>query len=232
MLWRHLPCASVVSSPLPTSSSSNCSATATTTPSPSSVNAPLRCSRSPAVPPPTPWHAPASSGHATPTSSTPGWTPSWPRDSTAYTATSKAASTASVFDDRTDELQERLRQGPGPEAQALAAPTPQGPAPSRWTLATIRASFDGLAEYTLSGLRRLLDRLDLGLHSARVQQFSPDPDYLSKRLHLMRVLGQARRHPGQVEAIFLDEMGYARWPDPGPDYGGPTPLADRRGTNH
>jgi hypothetical protein len=114
----------------------------------------------------------------------------------------------------------------------VAAPTAQGPAPSRWTLATIRASFGWLADYTLSGLRRLLDRLDLGLHSARVQQFSPDPDYAGKHLRLMRVLGQARRHPGQVEAISLDEMGYARWPEPGPDSGGPTPLADRRGANN
>ena len=114
----------------------------------------------------------------------------------------------------------------------MAAPTPRGPAPSRWTLATIRATFAWLAGYTLSGLRRLLDRLDLGLHSAAVQQFSPDPDYARKHLRLMRVLGQARRHPGRVEAIFLDEMGYARWPDPGPDYGGPAPLADRRGANN
>src|SRR5437879_4031556 len=58
------------------------------------------------------------------------------------------------------------------------------------------------------------------------------PDYAHKRLRLMRVLGQARRHPGQIEAIFLDEMGYSRWPDPGPDYGGPTPVADRRGANN
>jgi hypothetical protein len=143
-----------------------------------------------------------------------------------------AAFAASVFDDRKDELQERLRQGPGTEAQALAAPTPQGPTPSRWTLATIRATFDWLAGYTLSGLRRLLDRLDLGLHSARVQQFSPDPEYASKHLRLMRVLGQARRAPGRIEAIFLDEMGYSRWPDPGPDYGGPTPVADRRDANN
>jgi hypothetical protein len=147
-------------------------------------------------------------------------------------ATSRAASAASVFDDRKDELQERLRQGPGPEAQKVAAATPQGPAPSRWALGTIRATFDWLADYTLSGLRRLLDRLGLGLHSAGVQQFSPDPDYLSKRLRLMRVLGQARRHPGRIEAIFLDEMGYTRWPDPAPDYGGPTPVADRRGANN
>jgi hypothetical protein len=150
----------------------------------------------------------------------------------ACAPTSRAASAASVFDDRKDELQQRLRQGPGVEAQQVAAPTPQGPAPSRWTLITIRATFDWLAGYTLSGLRRLLNHLELGLHSAAVQQFSPDPDYAAKHLSLMRTLGQARRHPGQVEAIFLDEMGYTRWPEPGPDYGGPTPLADRREANN
>jgi hypothetical protein len=150
----------------------------------------------------------------------------------ACAPTSRAASAASVFDDHKDELQQRLRQGPGVEAQQVAAPTPQGPVPSRWTLITIRATFDWLAGYTLSGLRRLLNHLDLGLHSAAVQQFSPDLDYAAKHVRLMRALGQARRHPGQVEAIFLDEMGYTRWPEPGPDYGGPTPLADRRGSNN
>jgi hypothetical protein len=139
---------------------------------------------------------------------------------------------ASVFDDRKEELQERLRQGPEVEAPQEASPTPPPPAPSRWTLATIRDTFDWLADYTLSGLRRLLNRLDLGLHAAAVQQFSPDPDYAAKHLRLLRVLGQARRHPGQVEAIFLDEMGYTRRPEPGPDYGGPTPLADRRGADN
>ena len=39
---------------------------------------------------------------------------------------------------------------------------------------TIRASFDWLTDYSLSGVWRLLDRLDLRLRSARVQQFSPD----------------------------------------------------------
>lgn len=123
-----------------------------------------------------------------------------------------------------------MRRGPGPEARPPAAATPRAPSPSRWTLAAIREAVDWLADYTQSGLRRLLERL--GLHSAAVQQFSPDPDYLRKRTRLMRALGQARRHPGRVEAIFLDEMGYTRWPEPAPDYGGPTPRADRRGASN
>jgi hypothetical protein len=55
-------------------------------------------------------------------------------------------------------------------------------------LQTIRASFDWLADYTLSGVWRLLNRLDLRLRSARVQQFSPDPDYAGKLLNLEMAL--------------------------------------------
>jgi hypothetical protein len=95
-------------------------------------------------------------------------------------------------------------------------------------LATIRATFDWLADYTLSGVWRLLDGLDLGLKSGRVQQFSPDPLYAHKLRVVQGKLRHARREPGRVEALFLDEMGYFRWPDPGPDYGSDTPLADRR----
>jgi transposase len=72
------------------------------------------------------------------------------------------------------QLQERLHQGPGAEAQAQAAATAQGPPPSRWTLASIRATFDWLADYTVSGVWRYLQRSGLRLRSARVQQFSPD----------------------------------------------------------
>src|SRR6185437_13351292 len=91
------------------------------------------------------------------------------------------------------QLQERLHQGPGVEAQQQAAATPQGPPPSRWTLDTIRASFKELADYTLSGVWRLLNRLDLRLRSARVQQFSPDPDYQTKLIDLEMALWEARR---------------------------------------
>lgn len=133
---------------------------------------------------------------------------------------------------RQQQLQERLHQGPGQEAQKQTAATPQGPPPSRWTLATIRASFAWLADYTLSGLWRLLNRLDLRLRSARVQQFSPDPHYASKLIDLEMALWEARRYPRSVVAVFLDEMGFCRWPDPAPDWAGVMPMADRRGANN
>jgi transposase len=130
------------------------------------------------------------------------------------------------------QFQERLRQGPqAPASPADASPRP-GPTKSRWTLETIRSCIDDLAGYTLSGVWRLLQRLDLRLRSARVQQFSPDPDYADKLVELEMALWEARRYPRSVVAVFLDEMGFTRWPDPGPDWAAVTPVADRREANN
>ena len=123
-----------------------------------------------------------------------------------------------------------MRQGPGDEARALSAATAEGPPPSRWTLETIRATFDWLTNYTLSGVWRQLQRLDLRLRSARVQQFSPDPQYADKMLDLEMSLWEARRYPETVVAVFLDQMGFARWPDPATDWASATPVADRHGS--
>jgi transposase len=41
-------------------------------------------------------------------------------------------------------------------------------------------------------------------------------------------LWEARRYPGAVEAVFLDEFSYRRWPDPAPDWAAATPVADRQ----
>jgi hypothetical protein len=146
-----------------------------------------------------------------------------------------AATAGGAFSHNQDlkqQLQERLRQGPGEEARQQATATPRGPLPSRWTLDTIRVSFDWLADYSLSGVWRVLDRLDLRLRSARVQQFSPDPQYADKVIDLEMALWEARRYPRSVVAVFLDEMGFSRWPDPASDWAGEPPLADRRKANN
>jgi hypothetical protein len=70
-----------------------------------------------------------------------------------------------------------------------------------------------MAGYTLGGVWRVLGRAGLGLRTARVQQFSPDPEYRRKLARLGRCLREAAADPGGVAAVFLDEMGYARWPD-------------------
>ena len=59
---------------------------------------------------------------------------------------------------------QRLQQGPGREAKQATAATAEGPPPSRWTLATIRATFASIHEYTLSGVWRWLRQDILKLH--------------------------------------------------------------------
>ena len=129
---------------------------------------------------------------------------------------------------------ERLRQGPGAEAQRAVAATSDGPPPSRWSLRAIQAPCDQWEGLTLSGVSRALHRLGLGLRSAQVQQFSPDPDYLEKEARLLACLRKAAAAPDTVVALFLDEMGYTRWPDPAPDWRpvapAPRPLAERAGS--
>jgi transposase len=77
---------------------------------------------------------------------------------------------------------------------------------------------------------RRLHRSGLRLRSARVQQFSPDPEYAAKVLDLEMALWETRRYPRTVVAVFLDQMGFARWPDPAKDWAGAPPVADRHGS--
>ncbi len=130
------------------------------------------------------------------------------------------ASVGGVFgqSEHREELTERLRQAPGEEARLEVAVTPEGPPPSRWSLRTIRATFPWLRGYSLGGVSRLLRGFGLKLRSAQVQQYSPDPDYLAKELRLHDCLREAAKPPDEVVVLFLDEMGYYRWPDPGPDW--------------
>ncbi len=129
-----------------------------------------------------------------------------------------------VFDHR-EEVQERLRQAPASPNQGRAL------APSRWSLQRIRETFPFLANYSLPGVWKVLHSYDLRLRMGRNQLYSPDPDYQSKRQHLLWVLAQAGAHPSQAIVLFLDQMGYRRWPEPAVDWAlaapAPAPLAER-----
>jgi transposase len=115
------------------------------------------------------------------------------------------------------------------------AVTDTSPPPSRWTLRTIRATFDIFSAMTLSGVWRSLgQRFGIALRSGMVQHYSPDPGYATKYEHIIKCLNEAAEGPGRVALVFLDEMGYARWPDAGPDWaddrrGAGPPVADRAG---
>jgi transposase len=112
------------------------------------------------------------------------------------------------------------------------AVTDSSPPPSRWTLRTIRATLGIFGEMTLSGVWRALERrFGIALRSGVVQHYSPDPGYATKYDYLIKCLNEAAAMPDRVALVFLDEMGYARWPDPAPDWTGRAPaappLADR-----
>jgi transposase len=123
------------------------------------------------------------------------------------------ATAAVPFAEREDVVQ-RLQQGPGQEAQEETAVRVDGPPPSRWTLVTIRASFESVRDYTLSGIWRWLhSRVGVKLRCATVQQYSPDPQYRRKLRRLKRCLRKSAKDPDHMVLVFLDEMGYSVWPE-------------------
>jgi transposase len=139
-----------------------------------------------------------------------------------------------LFVERTQQQRDvtaQLQAGPRDAAAHVHAANETCPAPGKWTLATIRASVAGLEAYTLSGVWRVLQRLGVHLRSAVVQLFSPDPEYTLKKRRMERVLRAAARQPGHVEALFLDEFGFYRWPDPARDWGLTATCATRAGAN-
>jgi DDE superfamily endonuclease len=99
------------------------------------------------------------------------------------------------------------------------------PPPSRWTLRTIRATFEAFRDLTLGGVWWAPDRCGIGLRSGAVQHYSPDPAYIPKYENLCKCLNEAATMPGRVVLVSLDEMGYARWPEPAADWTGRAPAA-------
>ncbi len=129
-----------------------------------------------------------------------------------------------------------MRQAPGAEARQAVAATPDGPAPARWTLRAVRATFPWLRDYDLSGVWRLLQRCQIRLRRAQVRQFSPDPDYLTKEARLLGCLQEAATTPAEVALVFLDEMGYYRWGEAAAVWceqaPAPQPETERAGPNN
>lgn len=117
------------------------------------------------------------------------------------------------------ELEERLRQAPSTSAMPHRTPLP----PSRWSLLVVRKQFDWLADYSLSGVWRVLERYEIEWKHGYVNHWSPDPCYSVKVKRIEKVLKQAVSDPKHVVALFLDEMGYYRWPTAAHDW---LPIGD------
>jgi transposase len=122
-------------------------------------------------------------------------------------------------------LRERVQHPPGAEAAAeLGLPEGVSP-PDRWQLRTIRASIPELAGYSLSGVWAACRRAGIRLRLARPRQYSPDPAYQEKVDRLLEVLREMAADPDGVVVVFLDEMGYRRWPEPAKSFGPAAPAA-------
>jgi transposase len=101
---------------------------------------------------------------------------------------------------------EHLQEGPPAKAQGLQ--------PGRWTLRSLQEHVERLKGYSLGGIWRWLKRAGVSWRSASLRQWSPDPDYRSKLGTLCACLQAAGAAPGEIELIFLDEVGFYRWPIP------------------
>ena len=139
--------------------------------------------------------------------------------------------------DQADEVLDHLRHGPAgaPQPDGPLAPAARAAPPSRWRLHTIRASIPALRNYSVSGVWRVLHRCGLRLRSAQVRLFSPDPEYAAKEAYLLNCLQAVAQAPTTRVLVFLDEMGYSRWPEPAVTWAARAPAAAPRtepaGTN-
>ena len=115
-----------------------------------------------------------------------------------------------------EERLETLRVGPGEAARQEGAVGKSGPAPSRWTLRTLRVSVEWLTGYTWSGGWRVRQACGLGVPASCARLVSPALDSRGKVRRLHRCLRAAARHPDTVVALFLDDFGYQRGPEVAP----------------
>lgn len=122
------------------------------------------------------------------------------------------------------DLRERLQYAPTEQEPARSS----GWQPSRWRLQTIQASFSWLERYSLSGVWRLLRRNGIELRMGRPRQFSPDPAYAQKEQYVLDCLRATAADPDQTVLLFLDEMGFFRWPTPAQDWMWAAPAPPRR----
>src|SRR5258708_32206927 len=98
---------------------------------------------------------------------------------------------------------ERLHQPPGAEARQELGLAPASPPPSRWSVRTLRAAVDALADYRRTGVWRLLQRLHPQRRPLRDHLDSPDPAYAPTLAHLERCLRAAVRSPQDEARLRL-----------------------------
>lgn len=108
-------------------------------------------------------------------------------------------------------------------------PPQEGVSVARWTLKRLRTAMDALADYSISGLSRLVQRAGLRQKRGRMHVHSPDPDYVGKAAAVAQALTEARQHPETVTLLYQDEAGLFRQPSLAPTWAaiGREPTATR-----
>ena len=105
-----------------------------------------------------------------------------------------------------------------------------GRAPSRWTLASVRALLLWVRHYSLSGIWRLLRGLAIHWKRGRDHIRSPDPLYREKLAYLDDLRARAAAAVGPAVLVYQDELTYYRQPTVATGYapaGEKGPLAER-----
>ncbi len=87
-----------------------------------------------------------------------------------------------------------------------------GQSGNRWTLAKIKAAFSKFANYTESGIWRLLKRLKITYKRGRLHITSPDTRYDEKKKWIDEAINNAKANPDEVVTLFGDEKTYHRNP--------------------
>lgn len=100
-----------------------------------------------------------------------------------------------------------------------SSPPPQdGIAVARWTLKRLQCAVTELADSSISGLSRLVQRAGLRQKRGRMHVHSPDPAYATKAAAVQQALTEARQQPDTVTLLFQDEAGIARQPSLAPTW--------------
>lgn len=119
------------------------------------------------------------------------------------------------------EIIDTIHRGPPPfpDPQPSANAGEETVRRTRWQLSVFKEAIEWMRPLSLSGIWRILNRLEIGLKRGRDYIHSPDPQYQEKLEAVELCMERARRSGGrEVVALYTDELGYYRQPRASRDY--------------